>query len=163
MHLKVKNTNCRNLSAPLNRHFQGSIICCYPHALYEGWMDDANSEFVSSQASFSWKDVALQQEQGFLLWRGTNAMLSAVQNVVTPPCPLVAQPQSHEPFCAVGHRTRVWVVTGIHSLGENGVGVKRLKWKSPRERLCVCKGRGIWKWTGSELIAGLLRYRWEQD
>lgn len=90
-------------------------------------------------------------------------MLRAVQNAVTPPYPLGAKPQAHELFCAVGHRTRVWIVTGIHSLGEDGVGAKRLEWKSPREPLCVCKGRDIWKRTGSELIARLLRHKWEQD
>lgn len=68
-------------------------------------------------------------------------MLSAVQNAVTPPYPLGAKPQAHELVCAGRHRTSVWIVTGIHSLGEDGVEEKRLEWKSPP--VCLQRSRHL--------------------
>lgn len=82
---------------------------------------------MSLQASFSRNDVALQQEQGSFLWCDTDAELGAVQNAVTPPYPLGTMPQAYKLLCAIGQRTRVWVVTGICSFGEDEVGEKRLE------------------------------------
>lgn len=158
-----------NLPAPLNRHFGGSIFCCCPHSLWEGWMDDVNGNVYFLTVCF-WahsflllEDAVLQQERGFFLQRGSDAVLSAVQNTITPPYSLGAKPQAQDLFSAIGQCRRVWAVTGIHSLGGDGLRAKRLAWKSPCKPLPVCKDQGIWKLTTSKLIAGLLRYKWEQD
>lgn len=53
------------------------------------------------------EDVALQQERGFFLQCGTNAVLSAVQNAITPPYSLGAKPQARDLLSAIGHCRRV--------------------------------------------------------
>lgn len=158
-----------NLPALLNRHFQGSIFCCCPRTLWEGWMGDVNGNVYFLSVCLSARSLpspgrcSVAARVWIFLRCGTDAILSAVQNAIIPPYSLGAKPQAHALFSATGHCRRVWVVTGIHSLGEDGLRAKRLVRKSPCKPLPVCKDQGTWKWTASELIAGLLRYKWEQD
>lgn len=72
------------------------------------------------------EDVALQQEQGCFSQCSTGAVLTAVQNAITPPYSLGAKPQAQDLFSTIGHCRRVWIVIGIYSLEEDGLRAKRL-------------------------------------
>lgn len=164
IHLKIKTANSMNFAAPLNRHFQCSVFCCCPHALWEGWIDDVNGN-VYILAECLWAH-RLPSPGRCSIAAGARMFLP-VQYWCCAQCCAKCHYSSiflrSETPSAIGHCRRVWVVVGIHSLWEDGLRAKRLAWKSACKPLPVCRDQGIWKWTTSELIAGLLRYKWEQD
>lgn len=152
-----------NLPAPLNRHFKGSIFYCSCHPLCEGGMGDANRvcELIDFLLLEGHSLAAGVRICFFTVWYWSSAQCCtkccyssiSLRSKAPSPQTVLCSRSLHK---GVGCNWN-------YLLWGGGMGAKRLEWKSPREPLCVCKGWGTWKQTGSELIAGLLRYKWEQD